>query len=76
MSDLLRIILFFHYYFQVRQFEAFRQEMKHSFCFQRARTARAFLPFVANRTPGEDIAIVHNYLKQGVILEGVSTDLA
>ena len=50
--------------------------MKHSLCLQRARTARAFLPFVANRTPGEDIAIVHNYLKQGVILEGVSTDLA
>ena len=41
----------------------------------RARTLRAFLPFVRNRTPGEDMDSVHNYLKQGVIFEGVSTDL-
>ena len=60
---------------QVRQFEKFRQDMRRSFCLQRARTSRAYLPFVINRTPGEDIGAVHNYLKQGVIFEGVSNDL-
>ena len=75
LPDMMSLAFEHHNVGSVRQFEQFRQDLSQSFCLQRARTLRAFLPFVRNRTPGEDMDSVHNYLKQGVIFEGVSTDL-
>ena len=76
LPNMMSLAFQHHNVCQVRKFKTFKQEMVHSLCLQRARVLLGFAPFVNNRTPGEDINGIHNFLKQNVIMEGVSTELS
>ena len=76
LPNMMSLAFQHHNVCQVRKFKTFKQEMVHSLCLQRARVLLGFAPFVNNRTPGEDINGIHNFLKQNIIMEGVSTELS
>ena len=61
---------------QVQKFHVFREKLLHSITLARARAERGVLMFSRQRTPGEDMSVVHNFLKERILFQGVSTDVS